>query len=165
MEFLSESARRNDGRKQGGNGERMSQACEAVRARPLHKPSHKKNKSMGHRIERLLPCELTDDQVNEVAKELAKNVAEYNALEEEKKQVTKDYAERLQLIDTLQRQLAKVVETGKEERPVMCEWDYHSPRNMKRLIRQDTFEVVEVLEMNDRDHEAYAAEMQTQLPL
>lgn len=120
---------------------------------------------MGHRIERMLPCQLSEAELQEVAKDLAKNVSEYNALEEEKKQVTRDYTERLQMIDTIQRNLAKIVDAGTEERQVMCEWDYHSPeRNQKRLIRQDTFEVVEVLPMNDRDHEAYAAEMQTQIP-
>lgn len=120
---------------------------------------------MGQRIERDLPCELTDEERAEIANNLALNVAEYNEVEEEKKSVTQNYNERLKLLRTLQTKMAKEVETGLEDRPVVCEWDYHSPeRGQKRLIRQDTFEVVEVQRMNDYDEEAYLAETQPELP-
>lgn len=91
-------------------------------------------------------------------------MAEYNALEDEKKEVMQQYNERLKLLDTLQRRMAKIVETGKEDRPVMCQVDYHAPEyGYKNIIRQDTFEIVETLPMNKYDEEAYAAEIQPEL--
>lgn len=119
---------------------------------------------MGQRIKRDPPCELTEEEKAETANKLALNVAEYNEVEEDKKAVVQNYNERLKLLRTLQTKWAKEVETGLEERPVVCEWDYHSPeRGQKRLIRQDTFEVVEVQRMTEYDEEAYAAEMQPTL--
>lgn len=119
---------------------------------------------MGQRIERDLPCILTEDELAETARALALNVAEYNTLEEEKKAVMQQYTERLKLIDTLQRRMAKIVETGKEERPVMCQVDYHAPEwGYKQIIRQDTFEIIETQPMNKYDEEAYAAEIQPEL--
>lgn len=120
--------------------------------------------TMGQRIERDLPCELTEEEKAETANKLALNVAEYNEVEAEKKEVAQNYSDRLKLLRTLQTKMAKEVETGTEDRPVICEWDYHSPeRGQKRLIRQDTFEVVEVQRMNEYDEAAYAAEMQPEL--
>lgn len=119
---------------------------------------------MGQRIERDLPCILTEEELAETARALALNVAEYNALEDEKKEVMQQYNERLKLLDTFQRRMAKIVETGKEDRPVMCQVDYHAPEyGYKNIIRQDTFEIVETLPMNKYDEEAYAAEMQPEL--
>lgn len=120
---------------------------------------------MGQRIERDLKCELTEEEKAETANKLALNVAEYNEVEEEKKAVTQNYNERLKLLRTLQTKWAKEVETGLEDRPVVCEWDYHSPESgQMRLIRQDTFEVVEVRKMSAYDEEAYMAEMQPEIP-
>lgn len=120
---------------------------------------------MGQRIERDLPCELTEDEKAQTAEQLALNVKEYNEVEEEKKAVMQNYNERLKLLRTLQTKMAKEVETGLEDRPVVCEWDYHSPeRGQMRLIRQDTFEVVEVRRMTEYDEAAYMAEMQPEIP-
>lgn len=120
---------------------------------------------MGQRIERCLPCELTEEEKAKTANDLALNVAEYNDVEQEKKNVMADYTDRLKLLRTLQTKWAKSVETGLEDRPVVCEWDYHSPEHgQKRLIRQDTFEVVEVQRMSEYDEAAYAAEMQPEIP-
>lgn len=120
---------------------------------------------MGQRIERDLPCELSEEERAETANKLALNVAEYNEVEEEKKAVMQNYNERLKLLRTLQTKWAKEVETGLEDRPVMCEWDYNSPEyGQMRLIRQDTFEVVEVRKMSQYDEEAYLAEMQPEIP-
>lgn len=120
---------------------------------------------MGQRIERDLPCELTKEETAETANKLALNVAEYNEVEQEKKDVTQNYNERLKLLRTLQTKWANEVETGLEDRPVVCEWDYHSPESgQMRLIRQDTFEVVEVRKMSAYDEEAYLAEMQPEIP-
>lgn len=120
---------------------------------------------MGQRIERDLPCELSEDEKAEIANDLALNVAEYDEVESEKKDVTRNYNERLKLLRTLQLKMAKEVETGLQDRPVVCEWDYHSPeQGQKRLIRQDTFEVVDVQRMTEYDEEAYLAEMQPELP-
>lgn len=133
---------------------------------PLHQQFTNNARTMSTRIERDLPCRLTEEEVAEAAKHLAANIKEYNELDEEYKAVARDYRERLKLIDSLQRKYAGMIETETEERPVVCEWDYHSPeRHMKRLIRQDTFAVVETVPMNEHDEAVYAAEMQTTLPI
>lgn len=132
----------------------------------LHRNFQLNINKMAKRIERELPCILTEEELAETARALAINVAEYNTLEDEKKAVMLEYNERLKLLDTFQRRMAKIVEEGKEDRPVMCQVDYHAPESgYKQIIRQDTFEIVETLPMNQRDEEAYYAEMQTSLPL
>lgn len=121
---------------------------------------------MSKRLEWLLFCELSDEEKSESAHSLAEKVREYNELEDEAKGVASEYRDRLKAMDTVIRQTAKIVETGQEERPVIVQLDYHQPEQGKKTyIRQDTFEIVKVEDMNPYDHEAYAAEMQFRLQL
>jgi len=76
------------------------------------------------RIERELPCKLTAEEVAEAAKALAENVAQYNNLEDEAKEVATEYRDRLKLLDTMMRRLSNIVANEEESRPVMCEYDY-----------------------------------------
>lgn len=121
---------------------------------------------MSKRLEWLLFCELSDEEKAESAHSLAEKVREYNEVENEAKGVAAEYRDRLKAMDTVIRQTAKIVETGQEERPVIVQIDYHQPEQGKKTyIRQDTFEVLKVEDMGPYDHEAYAAEIQTRLPL
>ncbi len=120
---------------------------------------------MSKRVEWTLPVQLTEEEKASIAAELAIEVRQHKEIDDEKKEVMADFNARLKQKELIIRVLAHKVETGTDERQVMCEWAYHSPeRGHKELIRQDTFEVVTVREMDEYDEAAYAAEMQTALP-
>jgi hypothetical protein len=120
---------------------------------------------MAKKTTRVLPCELTEDEILEAGNDLAINVAQYNALEDEKKAALQEYTEKLKSLDGIQRKLAKMIETKKEDREVECLYHYHRPeRGQKTLVRLDTAEVVEVTPMNIVDDNNYKNESQHRIP-
>lgn len=119
---------------------------------------------MAKRIERELPCHLTEDEKSERAHDLALNVAEYNKIDDERKASAQEFNDKLKKLDTDQRKLARIVETGLEDRTVVCEWRYNTPRRgQKTLVRLDTHDDVQTDAMNIYDEEAAAAERQGRL--
>ncbi len=62
--------------------------------------------------------------------------------------------------------LAHNVKTGTEERAIECELVFNlTKRGMKSLIRLDTMETIEELEMTDADKRDAANQLQTRIPM
>lgn len=113
-----------------------------------------------------LTCNLEEPEILALGKDLGNQIAALNDLEAEKTSVVKEYNMRLTAHETIINRLARIQQTGQDERPVNCEWHYHLPeKGWMTMIRLDTNEVVETREMRDRDYDAYAATMQTELQL
>jgi hypothetical protein len=92
---------------------------------------------------RQLPVKLTKNEVLTKGKLAAKADIALGELEDQKAEVTKDYAERIKLKRKELDQLAREIDTGTEVRPVKCtpvaRWrDY-----MMDIVRDDTRETVE----------------------
>ncbi len=96
-----------------------------------------------------LPVQLTEEDLAQKAKELADAELKVDALKEEAKGLNsqKRAAEGHRL------ELARIVESGVEERQVPCRWIDDVPKNCKRLVRQDNHEVVDEEALTAEDHQ------------
>jgi len=109
---------------------------------------------------------LSEPELLSISKELGEGVQKLNELEEEKKQITKECANKVLAQEFVVNQLAKISATGKDERPVECQWEYHNPEDgQKSLRRLDTMDIVETRNMTDRDYERIDSLSQLELNL
>lgn len=100
-----------------------------------------------------LKIKLTEDEFVDRAKQLSKAIAEYNAVEAEKKSVAKDYADKLAGIDSNVQELRKVIEESAEFRDVevTVERDLFAKKVITRLA--STGEIVEERAMQEHDRQ------------
>lgn len=96
-----------------------------------------------------LPVQLTDVDLAQKAKELAEAELKVDALKEEAKGLNKNK----RAAEGHRLELARIVESGEEERQVACRWIEHIDENCKRLVRQDTAEVVDEEALTAEDHQ------------
>lgn len=116
------------------------------------------------RVERILPCALNQDDLNEVSKQLAANIETLNQERETFKGIAADYRARFRAFEDEQLKMSRIIETEREDRTVICEWHFDNPEiGLKTLIRTDTGETVQVDSMSENDRAAAAAERQTEL--
>lgn len=106
-----------------------------------------------HITNRDLPCQLTDAEKAELSEEMAK--AEIG-IEDLKSQVQNLNTEKRKLGGHLNA-LAHQLDDGAQERSVECHWVEDLPHGVKRLVRQDTQEVVE-------EETLTSADLQEELP-
>lgn len=100
---------------------------------------------------RMLPIPLTDDERAIKAQELAKRLGDYDALEEEKKERTKDLAEAMKKARTEFTKLRREVASGKTERLVDCFTEPNLERKCWVVMRADTGECVEDYAMTAKE--------------
>jgi len=120
-------------------------------------------------ITRDFPVELTQAEVMEAARALARIGTSLSELEAEKKTAMSRFKFSKSELETQRSELSKKVETGKELREVDCYWSFDYSHQCKRLFRNDTGDEVEVrsltadelqmeLEVEDEDESFAAAE-------
>lgn len=90
-----------------------------------------------------LVVNLTEQEITDFSKELARITTLQAEIEEEKKTVTSSYKEKLDRCISESRSLARKISTRQDFREVECEWRFDYDRRMKRLVRMDTWEQVE----------------------
>lgn len=113
-----------------------------------------------------LTCNLEEPEILALGKDLGNQIAAFNDLEAEKTSVVKEYNMRLTAHETIINRLARIQQTGQDERPVNCEWHYHIPKQGEMtMVRLDNNTIVESREMRDRDYDAYEALQQLELDL
>lgn len=115
---------------------------------------------------RILTVILNDAQIIEESKTMSSLIEKRNEIDEEKKRITKEMGDEMKGYDLAIGRMAKIVTEGKAELVVAVEIEYHKPaRNMKRIVRMDTYEVVEEVDMTERDFEKVAELSQLTLAL
>lgn len=92
---------------------------------------------------RSLVVNLTEQEITDFSKELARITTLQAEIEEEKKTVTSSYKEKLDRCTSESRSLARKISTRQDYREVECEWKFDYNRRMKTLFRTDTWEQVE----------------------
>lgn len=104
-----------------------------------------------------LRCNFTEAEINEKAKILASENRNYSEIENDKKSVTADFAARLAESKAKIDRISNNINSGYELRRVNVEIRLHDPvEGKKTIVRLDTNEVVETVQMSD-------AEMQEEL--
>ena len=93
---------------------------------------------------RLLPYELTDEEINALGREISEIVQEKTKLEIEKKEVTSSYSSKIKGLESKIKGRAKKVIEGKEDRQIECTVIYNEPKyGTKTVTRLDTFDTWE----------------------
>lgn len=95
----------------------------------------------GRQFTRDLPVRLNDEELQLYGKLLAIKVQEEAAVDDQRKQIGREYSTRLGAIRCEQARLADARSKGLELRPVECTERWHS--GMIEIVRSDTDEVVE----------------------
>lgn len=89
-----------------------------------------------------LPVVLTADERRMYGIELAEKETAYEREEVEQKEAKKAMKDALDAQRAEVMRLARIVETGREYRPVECQWRPDFKRSIVELLRLDTLEVV-----------------------
>lgn len=100
---------------------------------------------------RMLPVVLTEDEKATKAQELAKKLADYDALEEEKKARTKDISDKMKSTRLEFTKLRREVASGKTDRLTDCWTEPNLVRRCWVVMRADTGEVVEDYPMTQQE--------------
>jgi hypothetical protein len=102
---------------------------------------------------RLLPVKLTEEEIKVKGEELAKSIDDHTNLEKEKKSVLSDFTKRLKESSEFVRRTAKIVETGTEFRDVPVRKDFDPKKNICRIFREDTGDLVEARSMTAEEYQ------------
>lgn len=105
-----------------------------------------------------LPVTLTEMELLEKARELAKFQQDKVSLEEQAKSAAATYKDKIAGTQLNINILSRDITSGYEQRPIDCYWEYDYPARKKRLIRTDNNEIVKAEDVS-------ASEMQKEMDL
>lgn len=99
-----------------------------------------------------LRCDLTDTEIADAARDLARANAKRAAIEQQKKEVDSQLKAEIAAQDTVIARLSTLINTGHEYRNIDCRIDLDTPdKGRKRIVRLDTGEEVAIKPMTDAD--------------
>lgn len=101
-----------------------------------------------------LRCVFTQEEMREIATELAQKHKEAIEIEEDKRRVMSDYKARIDTVKARMNKLAVNYDSGYELRDIDCRVDYNYKTNKKTYTRMDTLKIV-------REQDISPEEMQT----
>ena len=102
----------------------------------------------------VLQVDLTDKELTEQAKELARKQHELDREEEDKKRITNEFSGRIKSIKATLSRIAYIVDSGYELREVRAGLYLDYPaKGKKTVIRLDTGALVKTEEMTDADRQ------------
>ena len=91
---------------------------------------------------------LTQEELIDLSRKLAKANEDGVEIENRKKDVVADFAARIKKIEAITGALARIVSSGKEYRDVKCLWTFNYTQGYKELKRLDTGDVVKHQELS-----------------
>jgi len=108
---------------------------------------------MNEIIFRNLPVKLTVDEQLEVAHKMSDALRSIKDLKADKEAIGKSYTSKINIAEGEAWALREKFERGFEDRQVQCHIDYDWAEGTKTIIRVDTGEVVEVLEIPEKERQ------------
>lgn len=105
-----------------------------------------------------LPVDLTDVELLEKAKELAKLQQDKVSHEEQAKSAAATFKDKIASAQSNINIISRDISNGYEYRETDCYWDFHYKTKVKHLIRTDTGEIV-------RTDNLTASELQENMPI
>lgn len=94
-------------------------------------------------LSRMLPCDLTDQELLQRGQKVAELVAKKEALEAEKKDTASEFKAKIDRLESDIASIAKEVRSKKEYREVEVSTTKDYKRKVAETVRQDTGELVE----------------------
>lgn len=103
-----------------------------------------------------LVCDLNEEELRQRGATLSSTSLEYDLVEQQKKDATKEFADSLKELRGTMRRLSCVIREKAETRPVLCAVEFHSPvQGTKRFTRLDTGEFVRDEPMSSQECQAH----------
>ena len=115
--------------------------------------AHVCNIELGPEFTRFLPVPVADDILADYAREMARQHTLWVKTKIDAKAFAKSCKEITDRCEDEEIRLAEIVGSGSEEDEVRVRWSFDYSQNIKRLIRQDTMEVVEEAAMTVEDRQ------------
>ncbi len=110
----------------------------------------------------LLKCDLTDAEIADTARDLARANSQKKSIEDQKKEVDAQLKADIAAQDSIIGRLSALINTGHEYRNIECRIELDTPESGKKtIIRLDTGEIVNVKPMTDEDRQM-ALDLQTE---
>lgn len=106
-------------------------------------------------ITRPLPVNLTPDEIQKFASEIAQRVYEKASLELKKKSIMSQMKSELDGLDSRMNVLSSLIKDGYEYREVPCEIRMSWDNGIKQIIRSDTGETIETKEIPERERQQH----------
>lgn len=100
-----------------------------------------------------LPVILTQEELIDRSRKLAKANQDNTELENQKKDVVADFNAQAKKIESILGMLSRIVSTGKEYRDVKCVWTFNYTQGYKELKRLDTDEIVRHQELTQTERQ------------
>lgn len=100
-----------------------------------------------------LKTRLSESELKEYAKTLSEKYLEHGQLEADKKGVVAEYKAKTDTLEGQLSLLSQKVSTQHEWRDVECHWDYDWKTDKKRLVREDTGEIVREDKITQQDRQ------------
>ncbi len=104
-----------------------------------------------NRIRRSLPVQLTEHEVIQASKDLARATQELSKVVNRKKEVNASLAAQQKVAEATIEILALKVSTGEECRDIECEVSINLADNTKTIFRLDTGEIIETTSATQDD--------------
>ena len=105
-----------------------------------------------------LPVPLTEEELKQRGKDLAKTHQDIGEIERHKKEINDDFKAKISALEASTSSLSRAISNGYEYREVECEWAFFWEKGEKHMVRLDTGETVEIRKISD-------FERQERLPL
>lgn len=110
-----------------------------------------------------LPHYFSDRELLDIGKEQSKIIQKIVELKAEKKSSAKQFDSDIALQEQLMNEKANKINSGSEERLVECLVTYHEPvEGEKTIVRLDTNEKVETVEMTNADYRLFYGDEELQ---
>jgi hypothetical protein len=102
-----------------------------------------------------LSCALTEEQVAGYSQDMAGLHQTKLEVEDQKKEMTKDFGARIQKFESDIHVLSRKITTGREARDVNCFWEFDYSKGEKTLFRTDTGEGVKIETISAIERQRY----------
>lgn len=101
-----------------------------------------------------LAVALTEGELLEAGREVAKDTQDLAALGDKKADVAADFKAQEKKLDANIAILSRMISTGEEYRHVNCEWFYDLKKDTKTLKRLDTDEIIRTEDITSNDRQS-----------
>ena len=96
-----------------------------------------------------LPVPLTEEELKQRGKDLAKTHQDIGEIERHKKEINDDFKAKISALEASTSSLSRAISNGYEYREVECEWAFFWEKGEKHMVRLDTGETVEIRKISD----------------
>lgn len=104
-------------------------------------------------VQRVLPVKMTPDERDEMGRKLSQAWDDYELIEDDKKKATGCFTKQLREKRAEISKFSRLLKTGHDLRVVRCRWIEDFKHNVKRLVRQDSGDVVEEIALTAEERQ------------